>query len=69
MPKQINVKDEYRKNELSLEPGGATLTLVHRSGERRTYDKIKSVPAYVKRAQADPEIIEIWQDDHLVWKR
>lgn len=69
MPKKIVVSDPHRKNELSLEPGGEVVTLVHKNGDRRIYDKIKNVNAYAKRAKMDDAIIEIWCGEELIWKR
>jgi hypothetical protein len=69
MPRKIIVKDEHRKNDLSLQPGGVTVTLVHKNGEKRIYDKIKNLHAYAKRAKMDDAVIEIWHDEELIWKR
>lgn len=69
MPKKIVVSDPHRKNELSLEPGGDVVTLVFQNGDRRVYDKIKSVSAYTKRAKLDEKVIEIWRGEELIWKR
>lgn len=69
MPRKIIVKDEHRKNDLSLQPGGETVTLVHKNGEKRIYDKIKNLHAYAKRAKMDDDVIEIWRDEELIWKR
>jgi hypothetical protein len=41
------VKDEFRKNELSLEPGGEEV-LVHYPGETRIYDKVKYPSSFAK---------------------
>jgi len=69
MPRKINVSDPHRKNELSLEPGGVVVTLVHRNGDRLSYDKIKNVNAYARRAKLDDKVIEIWCGEELIWKR
>ncbi len=69
MPRKITVNDEHRTNDLSLRPGGDTVTPVHKNGERRIYDKIKNVHAYAKRAKLDDVVIEIWCGEELLWKR
>ena len=49
-------KDESRTNELSLEPGGVTLTVTTKDGKSVSYDKIKNHWAYAKKglgAQGD----------------
>jgi hypothetical protein len=47
MSKKIYVADEYRKNKLSLEPGGSEVTVVLGDGTRLVYDKIKDPYRYV----------------------
>lgn len=63
------VKDEFRKNELSFIPGGCSLTAITRRGQRLTYDKVKSVEAYSKKLMKDPEVLEIWNGEEMIWKR
>lgn len=49
-------KDESRTNELSLEPGGVTLTVTMKDGKSVSYDKVKNHWAYAKKvleAQGD----------------
>jgi hypothetical protein len=41
------VKDEFRKNELSLELGGSEV-LIHYGSETRVYDKVKNPSAFAK---------------------
>jgi hypothetical protein len=69
MPRKIIVGDDHRTSDLSLQPGGATVTLVYKNGERRIYDKIKNVTAYANRSKANDAIIEIWCGEELIWKR
>ena len=47
MSKRIQVADEYRKNKLSLEPGGDEVTVVLGDGTRLVYDNIKDPYRYV----------------------
>ncbi len=63
----IKVKDQYRKNELSLTPGGSEVTTILKNGKSITYDKIKSVDKYCSRLKSDPMVIEIRVDDKLYW--
>ena len=44
----VKVKDQYRKNPLSVEPGGHEVTVVHEGGKTFIYDKIKSPGSYIK---------------------
>jgi hypothetical protein len=43
----FKVGDEYRKNSLSLEPGGEEI-LVHFEKETRIYDKVKNPKAFAR---------------------
>ena len=47
MPGHIHVKDEYRKNQLSLQPGGYTVTIKYADGSARSYDKVKDPRRYI----------------------
>lgn len=49
MPDKFLCNDESRTNELSLEPGGVTLTVTTRDGKSISYDKIKNHWAYAKK--------------------
>ena len=69
MAKKFLVSDDHRKNDLSFQPGGDVVTLVHRNGDRRMYDKVKNVHAYASRAQKDQAVVEIWCGEELIWKR
>lgn len=42
------VKDEFRKNDLSLEPGGSEVYVFY-PGETRIYDKVKYPQAFANR--------------------
>ena len=50
------VKPEYRTNPLSLRPGGYSVTVIMRNGQRLMYENIKSPDAYIRRAASDPNI-------------
>ena len=65
----IKVKDEYRRNDLSLSPGGSDVTTIMSNGKKLTYDKIKSIEKYCARLKADPLVMEILVDCESYWKR
>lgn len=69
MTTKIHVSDEHRKNELSLIPGGAIIKTVDRKGRELFYDKIKNIEAYIRKTIRDEDIIEIWANGELRWKR
>jgi hypothetical protein len=63
------VNDAFRKNELSLEPGGVIVTVVMENGKKYSYDKVKNVDAYSAKMKKDNRVIEIWVGSELKWKR
>jgi hypothetical protein len=65
----IKVKDEFRKNELSLEPGGSVVRVLHRNGKEMIYDKVKNPSAYCRRLTSDETVIEITVDGQPFWNR
>lgn len=48
MAGHIHVKDEFRTNNLSLQPGGFTVTVRYADGSARSYDKVKDPRRYVQ---------------------
>jgi hypothetical protein len=66
------VKDKYRTNPLSLQPGGHTVSVEYENGDVLRYDKIKSPKTYVRTIEydevrgkvvnviVDGEILENW---------
>ena len=68
------VGDEYRKNDLSLKPGGHSVW-VHYSGETRIYDKVKFPESFCrkilerceKEGKALPNKIETEQS--ILWEK
>lgn len=69
MPREIKVTDNFRKNELSVIPGGETIKVIKQDGTSVVYDKIKSIRAYSMKAMKDPNIIEIIVNGNTFWKR
>ena len=49
MSDKFYCNDESRINELSLEPGGVTLTVTTRDGKSISYDKVKNHWAYARK--------------------
>lgn len=68
------VKDEFRKNGLSLEPGGSEV-LIHYSGETRVYDKVKNPEAFsravIKKCEKEevPFPIKIETKNKILWEK
>lgn len=66
MSKQIHVSDQYRKNRLSLEPGGHEVTVVLSDGTRLVYDKVKDPYRYVMSIHSNgKDIQEVYVDGNL----
>jgi hypothetical protein len=55
MAKSIVVKDKYRTNPLSLEPGGSSVTVTFSDGFSQTYDKVKFPNAFVRKINESNE--------------
>jgi hypothetical protein len=72
---ELHVKDNFRTNPLSLQPGGSTVKAIHETGRVFVYDKVKSPGAYIKRISTDVKtadhgaIVEILINDVSVWTR
>jgi hypothetical protein len=49
MTKNLIIQDKYRKNPLSLEPGGHDVTVLYADGFSQTYDKVKSPKAFIAK--------------------
>lgn len=65
----IKVKDEFRKSELSVEPGGTEIRVIYSNGRDVIYDRVKNTTAYCNKIKADPNSSEIWINNNLHWKR
>ena len=70
---ELHVKDNYRTNPLSLQPGGSTVKAIHERGKVFVYDKVKRPGAYIKRMNTEAKIaqygpiVEILINDASVW--
>jgi hypothetical protein len=68
------IKDEFRKNELSLEPGGCEV-LIHYSGETRVYDKVKNPEAFsravIKKCEREGQDfpVKIETKNKILWEK
>lgn len=67
----IHVKDEYRTNPLSLEPGGHQVTVFYNNGSNFVYDKVKKPSAYIRnmynKEKEGRKMIRILVDGGQVW--
>lgn len=63
----MKVGDSFRKNQLSLTPGGATITVTLKSGKVLEYDKIKNVEAYCNHLIKQGNIKMVKLGDTIIW--
>jgi len=68
----IKVKDQYRTNHLSTEPGGCEVTIIHEGGKTLIYDKVKRPGSYIKGISdvtqgKNGPIIRILIDGEVAW--
>lgn len=67
MAHNIKVNQEFRKNALSLKPGGSTVTVVYDNNIELEYNNIKNPQAYINTiAKTDKSIIGIKINGQLV---
>jgi len=59
---KVYVKDEYRTNPLSTQPGGSTVSVTYRGGSVRVYDKVKNPRAYIERLDGYKDIVKVEVD-------
>ena len=50
------VADRFRKNELSVKPGGYIVEVEYHDGRRFEYDKVKYPNAYIKKLLLNPKV-------------
>jgi hypothetical protein len=69
----LRVSEQWRTNPLSLKPGGHNVTVLWEDGKSFVYDKVKIPKNYVshiaKKTSKHGNMLEVWVDDQLVWKR
>jgi hypothetical protein len=67
----IHVKDEYRTNPLSLEPGGHQVTVFYDNGSNFVYDKVKKPSSYIRniynKEKGARSMTRILVDGNQVW--
>jgi hypothetical protein len=51
----MRVKDEYRTNPLSHQPGGSNVTVTYSDGFSQTYDKVKFPDAFIRKINESNE--------------
>ncbi|NBO36010.1 hypothetical protein EBU91_00460 [bacterium] len=61
------VADEYRRNSLSLKPGGDELTIYLTNGQILTYDKIKNYSRYIESLTFKDDIKRIDLNGELLY--
>lgn len=57
--KVILVGDNYRKNPLSLKPGGANVKVYYPNGTARIYSRIKNVQAYTRYMENKFNVVKV----------
>jgi len=59
------VKDKYRLNPLSLQPGGHTVHVVFEDGFEQIYDKVKYPKPYIKKISKESrrKIAKVYVDN------
>jgi hypothetical protein len=63
----MKVGDQFRKNKLSLAPGGSTITVILKSGKVLEYDKVKNVEAYCNHLVKSGNIKTIKVGNEIIW--
>lgn len=57
--KVILVGDDYRKNPLSLKPGGVDVKVYYPNGTARIYSRIKNVEAYTRYMENKFNVVKV----------
>lgn len=69
MAKTIVVHERFRTNELSLRPGGYTVTVIYSDGSQRIYNNVKNPRAYINSIAKDETIVKALVDSEVYWTR
>jgi len=69
MSKTIIVHERFRTNELSLRPGGYSVTVVYSNGTQRVYNNVKNPKAYINSIMKDETIVKTLVDGEVYWTR
>jgi hypothetical protein len=65
--KEIHSKDQNRTNDLSLQPGGSTVSVTYNNGTVVHYDKIKHVGKYVDKIKGKADVVKITMGDKILY--
>lgn len=69
MAKTFVVADRFRTNDLSLKPGGFSVTVIYSDNSHRIYTKVKNPEAYVRSITKNLNIVKVLVDGNLYWSR
>jgi hypothetical protein len=70
MSKTLVVADQFRTNELSLKPGGSSVSVISSDGSQKIYTKVKNPKAYVQSIlNRDPSVAKVLVDGNIYWTR
>jgi hypothetical protein len=69
MAKTIVVHERFRTNELSLRPGGYTVTVIYSDSSQRIYNNVKNPRAYINSIAKDETIVKALVDSEVYWTR
>lgn len=56
----LRVGDQYRRNTLSIKPGGTSVVVSYTNGTVYIYDKIKNPTAYINSVKCRPHVKDAW---------
>lgn len=69
MSKTIIVHERFRTNELSLKPGGYSVTVVYSNGNQRVYNNVKNPSAYTESIVKNASVVKTLVDGEIYWTR
>lgn len=69
MTKTFVVADQFRTNDLSLKPGGSSVSVIYQDGSQKIYTKVKNPKAYVQAITKDLNITKVLVDGNIYWTR
>jgi len=56
----LRVTDQYRRNTLSVKPGGSNVVVSYTNGTVYIYDKIKNPSAYINSVKCRGHVKDAW---------
>lgn len=69
MAKTIVVANQFRTNDLSLKPGGSSVSVIYSDGTQKIYRNVKNPKAYVSSITQDVNIVKVLVDGQNYWTR